>query len=287
MKLVDVVCPIYKNVEQIKSLYNSILLQEDVKINKIVFPFTLSHEPVDEEIRSFLNENKVTYFEVEQKVFSHSLTREKAVREYCNGDVVIYVSQDVKLIDPKAFHYISEAINEEVIYAYGRQICENHSIERYIRKKNYPKKSYVVSTSDIEKMQLMAFFASDAFSCLSRKHFIELGGYQGHDVMMSEDMLYSKFILDKGYKKAYVAEAIVAHSHKYKLKQLYRRYYETGIFHKQIGMFDQYKATDSGMKLAFYVLGQALIHFNIPVLFRWLPDMAARYLGMKKGRKAV
>lgn len=287
MKLVDIVCPIYKNIEQIKSLYRSILLQEDVKINKVVFPFTLSGEEVDEEIRSFLKENKITYFEVEQKDFSHSLTREKAVREYCSGNVVIYVSQDVKLIDPKAFHNISSVINDEVIYAFGKQICEYHSIERYIRKKNYPKKSYIVSTSDIEKMQLIAFYASDAFSCLSRKHFIELGGYNGHNVMMSEDMLYSKILLDAGYKKAYVAEAVVAHSHKYTIKQLYRRYYALGIFHEQNKVFDQYKTNDSGMKLAFYVLGQALIHFNIPVLFRWLPDMAARYLGMKKGRKAA
>ena len=287
MILVDIVCPIYKNIEQIKSLYHSILLQEDVKINKVVFPFTLSGEEVDEEIRSFLKENRITYFEVEQKDFSHSLTREKAVREYCSGDVVIYVSQDVKLIDPKAFHNISSVINDEVIYAFGKQICEYHSIERYIRKKNYPKKSYIVSTSDIKKMQLIAFYASDAFSCLSRKHFIELGGYNGHNVMMSEDMLYSKILLDAGYKKAYVAEAVVAHSHKYTIKQLYRRYYALGIFHEQNKVFDQYKTNVSGMKLAFYVLGQALIHFNIPVLFRWLPDMTARYLGMKKGRKAA
>ena len=41
------------------------------------------------------------------------------------------------------------------------------------------------------------------------------------------------------------------------------------------------------MKLALYVLKEALKHFDIPVLFRWLPDMSARYLGMKKGRKAV
>ena len=287
MKTVDVVCPVYKNVEEIKSLYHAISLQEDVKVQNIVFALTLSNTEVDEEIRSFIKENKIISFEVSQEEFSHSLTRERAIKDYCKSDIVILLSQDVKLIDPKAFSIIAIAINDEVIYAYGRQICENHSIERYIRKKNYPKTGYIVSKDDIDRMQLMAFFASDAFSCLSRKHFIKLGGYQGHNIMMAEDMLYSKFVLDNGYKKAYVAEAVVAHSHKYKIKQLYRRYYETGKFHKQIQIFDQYKSTDSGMKLAFYVLGQALIHFNIPVLFRWLPDMAARYLGMKKGRKAV
>lgn len=285
MKSIDIVCPIYQNLQEIESLYNSFKDQKDVKINKVVFPFTLSGTDVDSKIRNFLKDNKITFFEMDKNVFSHSLTREKAIKEYCESELVILLSQDVKLIDPFALNRLASAINDEVIYAFGKQICLNHSIERYIRKKNYPKNSYVVTKNDIDRMQLMAFFASDAFSCLSRKYFLKLNGYQGHNVMMSEDMLYSKFVLDAGYKKAYVSEAVVAHSHKYKLKQLYNRYYETGKFHKEIGLFNQYKSTDAGLKLAIYVLGQALIHFNIPVLFRWLPDMAARYLGMKKGKK--
>lgn len=285
MKSIDIVCPIYQNLQEIESLYNSFKDQKDVKINKVVFPFTLSGTDVDSKICNFLEDNKITFFEMDKNEFSHSLTREKAIKEYCESELVILLSQDVKLIDPFALNRLASAINDEVIYAFGKQICLNHSIERYIRKKNYPKNSYVVTKNDIDRMQLMAFFASDAFSCLSRKYFLKLNGYQGHNVMMSEDMLYSKFVLDAGYKKAYVSEAVVAHSHKYKLKQLYNRYYETGKFHKEIGLFNQYKSTDAGLKLAIYVLGQALIHFNIPVLFRWLPDMAARYLGMKKGKK--
>jgi rhamnosyltransferase len=100
-------------------------------------------------------------------------------------------------------------------------------------------------------------------------------------------MLYSKIILDAGYKKKYCSDAVVEHSHKYTLKQLYKRYYDTGIFHSKVKVFDSYKSTDSGVKLALYVLKEALRHFDIPVLFRWLPDMIARYLGMNKGRKAV
>lgn len=285
MKNVDVVIPIYQNLEQIRNLYSQLLLQEDVQIKNFVFPFTLSETEEDEKIRSFLKEEGIVFFEVKKSEFSHSLTREKAVREYCKSDIVIYLSQDVKFVNNKAIANIANCINDEVIYAYGRQICLNKGIEKYIRKKNYPSKSYITSKEDVEKMQLMAFFASDAFSCLSRKKFIELGGYQGHNVMMSEDMLYAKFVLDNGYKKMYCAEAVVNHSHKYTLKQLYNRYYETGKFHKEVGLFNDYIATNSGFKLAMYVLKEALIHFDIPVLFRWLPDMAARYLGMKKGKK--
>lgn len=286
MRTIDIVCPIYKNFDQLERLYSLLQKQVDVEIANYVFPLTISDDKeVDEKIKVFLKEHNIIYFEVTKDEFSHSLTREKAIRDYCKSDVVVLCSQDVIFFEEHALSRISEAINDEVVYAYGKQICTKKTIERYIREKNYPKESQIISSDDIEKLQLMAFFASDAFSALNRKVFIKINGYQGYNVMMAEDMLYSKFVLDAGYKKAYVAEAEVEHSHKFTLKQLYNRYYETGKFHKEVNLFNQYKAEDSGLKLAMYVLGQALKHFNIPVLFRWLPDMSARYLGMRKGKK--
>ena len=286
MRTIDIVCPIYKNFDQLERLYSLLQKQVDVEIANYIFPLTISDDKeVDEKIKVFLKEHNIIYFEVTKDEFSHSLTREKAIRDYCKSDVVVLCSQDVIFFEEHALSRISEAINDEVVYAYGKQICTKKTIERYIREKNYPKESQIISSDDIEKLQLMAFFASDAFSALNRKVFIKINGYQGYNVMMAEDMLYSKFVLDAGYKKAYVAEAEVEHSHKFTLKQLYNRYYETGKFHKEVNLFNQYKAEDSGLKLAMYVLGQALKHFNIPVLFRWLPDMSARYLGMRKGKK--
>ena len=286
MKTIDVVCPIYQNLDQLERLYDALQKQVDVKIANYVFPLTLSNdEKVDGDIKRFFEDHNIVSFDVAKEDFSHSLTREKAIKEYCKSDIVVLCSQDVIFFEEHALSNIANVINDEVVYAYGRQICTNKTIEKYIRQKNYPNESNVVSSEDIEKMQLMAFFASDAFSALNRNVFIKINGYQGYNVMMSEDMLYSKFVLDAGYKKAYVAEAQVEHSHKYTLRQLYNRYYETGKFHKEVSLFNQYKAEDSGFKLAMYVLGQALKHFNIPVLFRWLPDMTARYLGMRKGKK--
>lgn len=283
---VDVVCPIYKGYNYLKPLVESFRRQKNIILDKIVFAITDSKDEEMEKIRLFVKENNITFFEVSKEEFSHSLTREKAIKEYCINKCVIMISQDIKLTDEHVFYNLVKDIDFDLsVYNYARQICTNKSIEKYIRNKNYPSNSFFVSKEDIEKMQLMAFFASDACSAYNRDVFISIGGYGGYDVMMSEDMLYSKFILDGGYKKKYCADAIVEHSHKYTLKQLYKRYYDTGIFYKKVGIFDGYKTTDSGLKLAIYVLKQALIHFDIPVLFRWLPDMTARYLGMKKGRK--
>lgn len=282
---IDIVCPVYKGFNYLEPLYNSFFVQKNVNIKNVVFAITNSNDEEMNKILEFVNNKSIKYFIVEKKDFSHSLTREKAIREYCDSKIVIMISQDIKLTNEDVFYNLTKDIYEgNSVYNYAKQICTNKSIEKYIRKKNYPSESYFVSKDDIESMQLMAFFASDACSAYDRYIFINLGGYK-YDVMMNEDQLYSKIILDAGYKKKYCADAIVEHSHKYKLKQLYKRYYEAGKFYREIKIFDSYKSTDSGLKLAIYVFFEALKHFDILVLLRWLPDMTARYLGMKKGKK--
>ncbi len=284
--VVDIVCPVYKGFSFLQELYDSFFIQKNIEIKNIVFPITNSNDDEMKKIVEFSEKKNIKYFIVEKNEFSHSLTRQKAIMEYCESKNVIMISQDIKLTNDEVFYNLIKDIdNGHSVYNYGRQICTNKSIEKYIRKKNYPTESFYVLKDDIERLQLMAFFSSDACSAYNRDVFISLGGYGGYDVMMNEDQLYSKIILDAGYKKKYCADAIVEHSHKYKLKQLYKRYYEAGKFYKEVKVFDSYKSTDSGVKLALYVLKQALIHFDILVLLRWLPDMMARYLGMKKGRK--
>lgn len=284
---IDIVCPIYKDSQTLEALVKSFYTQKEVNIKNIIFPVTLSHSDEDDIIRDIIKRYNITSFELEKENFSHSLTREKAIKEYCSSHIVVMISQDIKLTNEEVFYHLVESIDKgETVYNFAKQICTNKSIEKYIRAKNYPQDSYVVTNDDVEKMKFMAYFASDACSAYNRDIFLKVGGYGGYNIMMSEDALYSKIILDAGYKKGYCADAIVEHSHKYTLKQLYKRYYDTGIFQSQVTFFKDVKMEGSGMKLAMYVLKQALKHFDIPVLFRWFPDMFARWLGMKKGKKA-
>lgn len=284
--VVDVVCPIYKGYNYLESLYSSFFTQRNITLDKVVFAITDSQDEEMNKIIEFVNKNNIDHFIVSKEEFNHTLTREKAIRDYCDSNIVIMISQDIKLTNDLVFYNLVKDIYEgNSVYNYAKQICTNKSIEKYIRKKNYPNESYYVSKDDIEKMQFLAFFASDACSAYDRNVFLSVNGYNGFDGMMLEDILYAKIILEAGYKKKYCADAVVEHSHKYTFKQLYKRYYDTGYFYSKVKVFDEYKTTESGIKLGLYVLKQALKHFDIPVLFRWLPDMTSRYLGMKKGRK--
>ena len=127
----DVVCPLYRHLEQIKSLVDHLKLQKNVEIKNMVFPLTLSGDEEDQQIMDFLEENNIQYFTETAETFSHSLTREKAIRE-CKSKLVVLISQDVILFDGNALYNLASKIDDEYIYGFGRQICTNKSIEKYI-----------------------------------------------------------------------------------------------------------------------------------------------------------
>ena len=284
MLRIDVVCPLHRAENEIDAVLAGLAAQKNIILHKVVFPITDTGDDLSVVIEK-IQKAGYTYFLVPLADFSHSLTRQTAILNHCESDVVLMLSQDARFAGEDAAFSLASAVNEACVYAFGRQICSKRTIERYVREKNYGKESLTVSGADVERMQLSAFFASDAFSAYHRPTFIKLGGYDGIPMTTNEDMYYAKKVIDAGLKKAYVAHAVVEHSHKYTLKQLHQRYYATGEWFARHPEFDAYKTTDSGLKLALYVFKRALRDFNIPVLLRFLPDMSARYLGMKKGKK--
>lgn len=280
---VDVFVPLYNAENCLDGLLKSIYKQKGIKINKVLFAITESNDNTLSLIKEF---NNVSYFVLTGKEFSHSLTREQGIQS-CTSKFVIMMTQDVIIEDSYAFYNLVNGLNEspDIVFSFGRQISKYKNIERYIREKNYPKTSYVVSKNDIERMQLRAFFSSDAFAVYNRDVFLELNGYDHKKLPLSEDMYYSRKCLMNGYKVKYCAEAVVFHSHKFKLKELYSRYYLTGKFFKENPEFQNYKSTETGLKLAFYVFKEIIKHFDVCSFFRFFPDMAVRYIGKKKGEK--
>lgn len=279
----DIVCPLYKAEKIVNNIIDSLEKQKDIRIGRLVFPVTRT--PDCEKTVKVIEERGYSYFLVDKQDFSHSLTRERAIKDYCENEVVVMMSQDIRFLSEYSVSKLCESVKGQVVYAYGRQTAKKSTVEYYIREANYGGTSRKVSEADIESLQLKAFFSSDAFSAYNRTVFLALNGYDGKNMMMNEDMYYSRKVLLSGYEKAYVADAVVEHYHNYTLKTLYNRYYETGKWFHDFPEFKNYKAMATGGKLAKSVFKAALKDFNLPVLFKFLPNMAARYLGMKKGEK--
>ena len=278
---IDIICPLYNAEDYLISLNNSLIMQKKVNISSINYVLTESNDNTEK----ILKDNKLNYTKIKASEFSHSLTREEAAMK-CNGDILVFITQDVKIEDELWLYNLTKNIGKkDVVAAYSRQITKYNNIEKYTRESNYPDKSFVVSKDDINEKGLKTFFFSDASSAIQTSVFKELNGYDGKNLPISEDMYIAYKIIMGGYKISYEADSIVYHSHKFTLKQIYDRYKLTGKFFKQNSYLDQYGTTSSGAKLAKYVLKRILKEKRIGLLFRYPFDMAARLFGMKAGKR--
>lgn len=278
---ISIICPLYNAAKYLPSLHQSLTSQKDVNITEIKYILTESSDSTED----ILKETHCNYQKIKPEDFSHSLTREKAAMS-AKGSILVFITQDVEIKDNLFLKKLTAPIAKgEVAATYARQISKYNNIEKYTRESNYPDKSHIVSQDDINKLGLKTFFFSDAASAIDAKVFKKLGGYDGKDLPISEDMYFAYKLITNGYKIKYCADAVVYHSHNFKLKQLYKRYKLTGQFMKQNSYLDQYGTTESGAKMAKHVFKRLIQEKRFGLLFRYPFDMSARYLGMKAGKR--
>ena len=96
---IDIVCPLFNAGKYIDGLIENIKKQEGVLVDNVVFALTDGGDAsvVKEKIKAA----GFFYFSVTPEKFSHSLTRQKAIFDYCKNDIVVMISQDVNLLKRK------------------------------------------------------------------------------------------------------------------------------------------------------------------------------------------
>lgn len=279
-KTIDIICPLYNCEKYIISLNKSLLKQKKVNINEIKYILTESKDNSEK----ILKENDIQYKKIKREEFSHSLVRENSAMS-SDADIVVFITQDVVIEDELWLYNLTKGIfNGECEAAFSRQITKYNNIEKYTREKNYPEKSYINTRDDIAEKGLNTFFFSDASSAIKTSVFKKLNGYDGKDLPTNEDMYIAYKLITNNYRIKYEADSIVYHSHNFTLKELYDRYKLTGEFFKQNSYLDNYGTNKSGGGLAKYILKRAIQEKNFKVLLRFIPDMAARFIGMKVGK---
>lgn len=284
---IDIICPLYnaKNYvkNQLKQIKDQTIYDQVLNIKYII---TESSDGTASIVEQLKEENvKISFEVIKRKEFSHSITREKAV-EGSNADIVVFITQDVKIEKKDWLEKLVEPIEKgEAAATYSRQICNDEtSIEFYTRRKNYPEKSVIKSKSDIKEMGMRAFFFSDASSAVNRRIFNNIGGYDKKNLPTNEDMYIAYKLLMNGYKIKYCADSEVVHSHNFSFKETYKRYKSYGEFLKmepQISI----KSTKAGGGLAKFILREAIKDKNLKVIVKFVPDMMARFIGMQIGKR--
>lgn len=278
---IEIICPLYNAEKYIRNLHRSFLMQKSIDDLCITYILTKGKDNT----QAILNELNASYSIIEPSEFSHSLTREIAAMS-SQADIIVFVTQDVIIKRDDWLINLVDGINKgEYAAAYSRQLCLNNSIEKYTRQNNYPENSFIVSKDDISEKGLKTFFFSDAAGAIDLRVFKELKGYDSKKLPISEDMYFAYKLIMSGYKIGYCANSEVIHSHTFSFKELYNRYYLTGKFFKQNAYLDKYGTTESGLKLAIYILKSSIKERNTEALKEFFPNMIARYFGMRNGKK--
>lgn len=160
--------------------------------------------------------------------FNHGATRERA-RKHLGTDVVAMVTPDAYAVDEHVLGRMLEPILEgRAAVAYARQIPHVGAgfLEAFPRRFNYPETSELRSLADKERYGSYTIFCSNTFAGYRNALLDEAGGFPA--VLSHEDQLATAALLQRGHKVAYVAEAVVHHSHTYTLRQEFQRYFDAG-----------------------------------------------------------
>ena len=177
------------------------------------------------------NAFSVDIIQIEAQAFDHGGTRNLATSRAI-GDVFVWMTQDALFRDADCLGNLIRPLSDSKVAAsYGRQIPREDAnpIERFARSFNYASTGVIKGMDDLPRLGVKTFFFSNVCSAVKKEALQDVGGFP-EKTIMNEDMFLAAKLLQKGYKIAYQADAVVHHSHDYSLMTQFKRYFDIGVF---------------------------------------------------------
>lgn len=172
-------------------------------------------------------------YSIAAETFNHGGTRQLAAELCHDAKYLVFLTQDAILDEPDSLELLLAQLSDDKVgMAYGRHIPHPQAslIEKHARSYTYPETSAVRSKADLEALGFRAAFSSDVYAAYRASALRSIGGFPEH-IIVSEDSYVSARLLLAGWKVVYSAESSVRHSHQYSLLQIFRRYFDIGVFH--------------------------------------------------------
>lgn len=218
--------------------------------------------------------------------FNHGATRHMAFLE-TSGDYVCFLTQDALPVGEGYFEHLVAPIlsDPKVALASGRQLPKSNArrFVQLIQGFNYPAEPSVRDASDVPRLGIKAFFASDVCSCYRRSAYLACGGFPS--VETNEDMLLAARLIASGHRVAYVPEAAVLHSHNFSPREQYVRNCAIGRFLESYA--DELMGSSEvgeGGRLVRHVAGMLLREGCLREFAAFGIDCASRLAGNRIGR---
>jgi len=280
MVKVSVIIPTRNGGQFLKRLFET-LKGQSVRPDQILTVDSSLNDDTSEICKAF----RADFIQIDAKTFDHGGTRNLAAARAV-GDILVFMTQDTWFKDNGCLKNLIRPLENPVIAAaYGRQIPEEDAnpIEAFVRCFNYPSVGMVKGIDNLPRLGVKTFFFSNACSAVKKPAFIEVGGFPNKTIM-NEDMFLAAKLLQKDYKIAYQADAVVYHSHNYSLATQFKRYFDIGVFfNRNRWIRDSAKSEKEGFKYL-----KEMLRFLVGNKeWNWIPyallDTTVRFLGYRVG----
>ncbi|WP_051329071.1 glycosyltransferase family 2 protein [Geminicoccus roseus] len=165
---------------------------------------------------------------VPRQSFNHGATREQA-RRLLGTPVVVMLTPDAYPAGPSELGRLVHPVRTgQAACAYGRQLPHEgaDAVEAFGRAFSYPGQSELRSARDQARLGSGVHFCSNAWAAWSSAALDRIGGFQ--PTLVSEETIAVARLLQAGERVAYVADAVVRHSHRYGPVQEFRRHFDIG-----------------------------------------------------------
>lgn len=229
--------------------------QQSVRVGKYLVIDTESHDGTAEKAQMA----GFDVVNVKADAFNHGSTRQMAAELCPDAEILVYLTQDAILRQQHSLERLLKPFDDiQMAQVYGRHMPRDQAdlLEKHARHFTYKEHSETRDYQAVQERGFKAAFSSDVYSAYRATALRSIGGFP--HIIVSEDSYVSARLLQAGWKIRYCAESEVEHSHHYIGLQLFRRYFDVGVFHAtEKAMFEQVgKPTAEGMR---YLKSQ--IHF--------------------------
>ena len=243
------------------------------------FEVTVIDSGSNDDTTDIVKRFNVRLHQIRPDEFGHGRTRNLGAG-MAVGRYLVFINADAM---PTANTWLRELIAElqpdDVAGAYGRQIARPwaYPMERFFLEYLYGKQRLVKARTNRPLDALTVFFST--VNCAMKRSIWERYPFS-ETVVMTEDQVWSRQILEAGYKLVYSPAAAVSHSHNYGLTRSFRRFFDSGWSSE-----DSFLPQGLGPTLAFSIRCLDYLLREISFLlrnghWRWIP-----YAGVYEGSK--
>lgn len=279
---VTVIIPTYKPGEKFGRLMTK-LKEQTYPVEKIIVMNTEKNFWKEEWVKGMDN---VEVHHISRGEFDHGRTRKEAAA-MTDTDLFLCFTQDAVPADNRVVEMLVKAFESpKTAAAYARQLPDQDCrfIERYTRSFNYPEKSCIKTSKDIERMGIKTFFCSNVCAAYRKSVYDRLGGFISRTIF-NEDMIMAGNMIKAGYSVVYQAEAKVIHSHNYSCIQQFKRNFDLAVSqadHPEI--FGGIPSESEGIRLVKSTAGYLIKKRKPWLIPSLLMSSGFKFLGYRAGK---